>query len=205
MDLLIPVSKELAEHGLVVGKKIYEDKLNFRDKTQWGGSSELQADVYGFIAEAVVCDFFNKPLPQLTRQSNDDYDVLLKGFKIDVKKVGFDKWKLKPKIWMNKKQFFRKREKIDGFLFCTFRGGFESKKIRIDGYKGDIKIKQELKVWVPVAGKCKLLLAGWIKTEDVEANSKTTLLKDKDGNVKDELLTVKEESLLDVKELMENA
>ncbi len=202
MDLVVPISKELVEHGFKIGVKVYRDKLNFRDKTKWGGSNELQADVYGFIAEAIVCDYFKQPLPELTKQTNDEFDMVLDGQKIDIKKVGFNKRNYTPRISINKRQFERKKDKIDSFLFCTFKGGFESKKVLIETTKGNVKVKQGLDVWIPIAGTCKLWLIGWIKSVDVEGVARQLFLKDNEGNVVDELIRIDERNLNDIKELI---
>ena len=89
-EFCIPITEKAVAHGLKVGVKVYKDKSNFKDKWFIGGASELQADVYGFIAETVVDEYFNKPFPELTPQQVDAFDLILKGMRVDVKEVSKD-------------------------------------------------------------------------------------------------------------------
>ncbi len=198
-EFLIPVSKKAVEYGFKVGKKVYCDKLNFPDKFRLGGSSELQADVSGFIAETVVAEFFKQPFPQLTKQKNDEYDLLLKDKRIDVKKVGYARHSRRARILLHKRQFQRKKNLIDIFLFCTFQGSFTQQQTMV---MHPNKMTEKLSVYVPIGDENKLWLIGWIKSEDVEKNAKTFERKDKDGKVLSESYWLKEKDLKNVKELM---
>ena len=179
----IPISVEAAKYGLALGEKVYSDKLKFKNKWLFGGNSELQADIYGFIAETVVCDFFGSPWPKLTPGENDVFDLMIGDLRVDVKKIS-------NRIALNKKQFYRKRSEIDAFLFCTFTGEFNNV------VAGDPKLGKRVFVPVPIVGKLNLL--GYIKTEDVERKSKMF----KWENSEDEAYGIPESKLNDIKELI---
>lgn len=196
----IPVSLDAIKHGFEIGRKVYIDKLNFPDKWHMGGANELQADVYGFIAETVVCEFFKQPLPELTKQKNDDFDLKFNNLRIDVKKVGYSRNTGRPKITLNRKQFDRKKHLNDAFLFCTFTGAFEQKSIEVPTKEGGF---ERHLIYLPVGKFGKLWLIGWIKTEDVEKSSRKYFWKDAKGNPKDESLLVFEKNLKSIKELIE--
>jgi len=196
----IPLTKTAVNHGFNVGVKVYEDKLSFPDKWHMGGANELQADVYGFIAETAVDEFFGQPLPALTKQKNDLFDLKLGGMNIDVKKVGYSRFSTRTKITLNKKQTLRKMKFIDAFLFCTFNGAFETTEIKVNKKKGGW---EPLKVFVPVPVDSHLWLIGWIKSDEVEKKSKIYVWKDRNGKPRDESFWLKEEDLRDVKELIE--
>ncbi len=161
-DLLIPVTQEAVKHGMTVGIKVYRDKLSFPDKFKFGGANELQADIYGFIAETVVCDYFKQPIPELMKGKLDEFDLILKDLRVDVKKVGYERFSKRTKITLNKKQFDRKKDKIDAFLFCTFKGSFTQLEAGVGKHQ----------VFIPTPNMGKLWLIGWIKSEDVEKKAK---------------------------------
>ena len=190
--VMIPVSKTAVEHGLKLGKKVYLDKIDFPDKFHIGGASELQADIYGFIAESAVCEFFNVEKPKFFKQKNDEYDLIINDLRVDVKKVGFDRRTKKPRITLNKKQFYRKKTKIDAFFFVTFKGGFQQ--ATSNGFQ----------IWYPIPEISYLAVLGWISSSEVEAKSKTYVWKDKMGKPIDESFSIKENVLRNVKELMFN-
>ncbi len=190
--LEISVSKKAVEHGLKLGEKVYIDKLNFPDKLKFqGGANELQADIYGFIAESMVCEHFNQPLPAFKKQKVDKYDLMIRGLRVDVKKVGFSRRTGAPMITINKHQFARKKGKIDAFLLCAFKGVFHEVEIR--GFK----------VFTPTSVAGKLLLVGWILTREVERKARTYFWKDKDGTPKDESYRLQVRQLHNAKELIE--
>lgn len=191
-DFKIKASKRAVEHGLKLGKKVYQDKLNFNDKWFLGGANELQADIYGFIAESIVCEYFDKPLPAFTPQENDEYDIVLGDLRIDVKKVGYSSNTKRPKITLNKKQFERKKKKIDAFLFCTFTGAFNQ-----------IQAGGQFQVFVPIPEISQLWMLGWIRTEEVEKRARTYYWKNKDGSVRDESWLLQQRSLLPIQELID--
>jgi hypothetical protein len=189
---VIPVSKEAVEHGFKLGAKVYTDKLNFPGKFFLGGASELQADIYGFIAETAVCEYFKQPFPAFTPQTNDEFDVMIAGKRVDVKKVGFSSYTKQPKITLNKKQYARKRNLIDVFLFCTFEGGFEQKIVGKEGYQ----------VFVPMPGMSTIWLIGWIESKKVSEVARTYFWKDRDGKPRDEAWLLRLNQLKEVKELI---
>ena len=192
-NLKIPVSKKAVDYGLELGKKVYLDKLDIKDKTDRGSLNNLQADIYGFIAESVVCEFFNQPFPAFTKGELDEFDIKLKGLKIDVKKVSYSSTTKVPKIIINKRQFFRKYDKIDAFLFCTFKGNFESIEAG----------PSKMQVWIPTPVFGSLDLLGYAMKEDIEKNSKIHVWKKRDGSPLDEGLIVDEKVLKDSRELIE--
>ena len=199
---LIPIKKELINHGFRVGKKVYEDKLKFSNKWDTGQANALQADVYGFIAEAVVCDYFSQPLPELTKGKNDCYDLVHKEKRIDVKKVGYSRASGRTKITLNKRQFDRKKDLIDQFLFCTFEGAFNKIKVCVKAKNGKDTVYE---IYVPVEGLTKVWLIGYINTEDVIKSSKIYVWKDREGNPTGESYWIKEKKLRPVEELLEES
>jgi len=190
-NLEIPVSREAVEHGFKLGLKVYQDKLKFPDKFRLGGAGELQADIFGFIAECVVCEYFKQPFPAFTPKKNDAFDVKIKGLRIDVKKVGYSNYSKQPKITLNKRQFDRKKDKIDAFLFCTFKGAFDQKE-NILGYQ----------VTYPLPELSRLALLGWEFTSNVELKGKTYLWKNRDGSPRDESWELRLNQLKDIRELV---
>ena len=188
---LIPVSQTAVEHGFKIGWKVYQDKQNFRSKWIASASKELQADVSGFIAESVICEHTGHLLPQLTTQKIDDYDLLINGFKVDVKKVTYSRFSSKTKITLNKKQFDRKNKKIDIFLFCNFEGSFTSKSVGA------------MNIFVPIPTTGKLWLIGWIKSEDVTRLATIHIWQDQDGNEIDKGYRLLEKDLRPISELLE--
>ena len=196
----IPLTVKAVNHGFNIGVKVYNDKLSFPDKWHVGGANELQADIYGFIAETAVDEFFGQPLPALTKQKNDLFDLKLGGLNIDVKKVGYSRFSTRTKITLNKKQTLRKMKFIDAFLFCTFNGEFDRKKVQVNTKDGGWDV---LEVYIPSPIASHLWLIGWIKSEDVESKSRIYVWKDRDGKPRDESYWLKEEDLRDVKELIE--
>jgi len=192
-EVLIPVSKKAVEHGFKLGVKVYKDKLKFPDKFRLGGARELQADVFGFIAESVVCEYFGKPLPSFTPQQNDVFDIKLKGLKIDVKKVGYSKHSKSPEVVLNKRQFDRKKDKIDAFLFCTFKGAFAQQE-NVLGYQ----------ITYPLPELGKLSLLGWIPTGHVEVKAKTKTWASHKGVTGDEAWKLNLSDLKSVEELLSN-
>jgi len=196
----VPLTVNAVNHGFKIGVKVYEDKLSFSDKWHVGGANELQADIYGFIAETVVDEFFGQPLPALTKQKNDLFDLTLGGLNIDVKKVGYSRFSARTKITLNKKQTLRKMKYIDAFLFCTFNGAFDQKMVKVDTKDGDWEV---LEVWLPQPIASHLWLIGWIKSGEIEEKSRIYVWKDKSGKPRDESFWLKEEDLRDVKELIE--
>lgn len=195
---LIPVSEKAVAHGFNVGVGVYHDKLNFPDKWHIGGANELQADIYGFIAESVVCEFFGYPMPVLTKGKNDAFDLVIAGKKVDVKKIGYSKLNRKTKITINKKQYLRKKHLIDVFLFCTFNGSFLQVPVEVDEHGH----KKFYKVFMPTGGLCELWLIGWIDSPDVEKVAKTYVWKDKQGNPTGESFRLFEDNLKPVEELI---
>jgi len=193
-DLVIPVSKEAVEHGFKLGVKVYRDKLRFPDKFNLGGANELQADIFGFIAECVVCEYFETPFPKFTPKKNDIYDLKIRGLRVDVKKVGYSSYTKQPKITLNKRQFDRKKDRIDAFLFCTFKGAFDQKE-NILGYQ----------ITYPLPELGRLCLLGWVLSSNVELKGKTYVWKDRDGRPRDESWELKLGLLKDVRELISDA
>jgi hypothetical protein len=185
----LPVSKEAVEHGFRLGLKVFQDKMNWPDKFNLGLQSGLQADVHGFICESVVNEFFGVALPSFTPKKNDEFDLKLKGLRIDVKKVGYDSNK-RVKIVINKRQFERKKDKIDGFMFCTFTGAFNYVMTDL-GYQ----------VNHPLPELSKLNVLGWLPTGHVELKSKLYEWKDRNGKVIDVSLKLLESDLKSVEEL----
>ncbi len=190
-DLVIPVSKEAVEHGFKLGLKVYTDKLKWPDKFHLGGASELQADIFGFIAECVVCEYFGKSFPKFTPKDKDIYDLKIKGLKVDVKKVGYSSRTKEPKITLNKRQFDRKKDRIDAFLFCTFKGAFDQKE-NILGYQ----------ITYPLPELGRLCLLGWVLSSHVELKAETYVWKDREGKPRDESWLLKLNQLKDVRELI---
>ena len=188
---LIPVSRAAIDHGFQVGWKIYRDKQNFPSKWSASASKELQADVFGFIAESVVCEHLGHEFPKLTAQRLDDYDLLINGLKVDVKKVTYSRFSSKTKITLNKKQFDRKKNKIDAFLFCNFEGSFTSESVGV------------LKIFIPIPNMGKLWVIGWIKSEDVTRLATIHIWRDRDGKEIDKGYKLLEEDLRPISELLE--
>jgi len=188
----IPISKEAAKHGIMLGKKVYLDKIDFPDKFHYGGANELQADIYGFIAETVVCEYFGVDFPAFTPQQNDEFDLMIKDLKVDVKKVGYSRKTKQPKITLNKRQFARKKTKIDVFLFCTFEGAFQQLKVGINDYQ----------IFVPIPTLGTLRLLGWVNSTEVEKISRTYVWKDREGKPMDESWQIPISKLKLVEELL---
>lgn len=188
----IPVSRKAVEHGLKLGVKVYYDKLGFPDKFHIGGASELQADIYGFVAETVVCEFFKHSLPKFLSNQLDEFDLKIKGLKVDVKKVSYSRYNKKAKITLNKRQYNRKKNKIDVFLFCTFTGAFQQYKTGVGDHQ----------IFLPIPEIGKLDLLGWIFSLDVEKKGSVYVWRDEDGNPKDESWQLLEKDLKNIKELL---
>ena len=112
------LTKELLDKAREFSKEVYERKLARPDKFKTG--AEKGADFEGFLFEFAVCDFFRIPRPKLLKGTNlDEFDVKLKGKRIDVK---HSRARL-----INRAQFERKKGKIDAFLFGkTILMDFES-------------------------------------------------------------------------------
>ncbi len=192
-EFMIPITKKAVRHGFEVGYKVYQDKLSFGEKFVVGGVSELKADLDGFIAETVVCEFFKHEFPSLSPGKNDAFDLIIKNFKVDVKKVGFCKQSGRPKMTIDKKQLSRKVNLIDAFLFTAFKGQFEQK---FCGAK-------KLLVWIPVPGACKLWLVGWISSKEVANKGRTYVWTNPDGTPRNESWQVFEKDLNKIEELIE--
>ena len=106
--LTLKITKDLLAEAREFSKEVHKRKKLNKDKFITG--KEEEADFLGFLLEFAVCDYFNKPKPILYEGKQvDDYDILLKGKKIDIKhsKICF----------INKRQYERHKGKTDGFLF----------------------------------------------------------------------------------------
>lgn len=191
--MIIPVTKAAVEHGFKLGAKVYTDKLISSDRAFFCGASELQADIYGFIAESAVCEHFKQPFPSFNSPKSDEFDLLLNGKRVDVKKVGFSSYTKQPKITLNKKQYERKRNLVDVFLFCTFEGGFEQKTVG----------KQGFQVFVPMAGLGTIWLIGWIESKKVSEIARTYFWKDHEGKHGDEAWLLREDQLKKMEALIQ--
>ena len=186
----IPVSKTAFEHGVELGLKVYKDKLNLKGKTK-KGASELQADIYGFVAESCVCEYFKEPLPGFTPHLNDSYDLMLGGKRVDVKKVSFQARDGNPKITIKKKAYYNKTE-IEAYLFVTFEGALEQKLIGESGHR----------IFIPIPELSKLWLLGWIETTKIEQVARSYFYRNQDGTPQDESWELSLKDLKPVKELI---
>jgi len=191
----ITVTKEALEHGFNVGKKVYVDKLRFPDKYHLGGANELQADIYGFIAETQVCEYFGYKFPELIKGANDEFDLIINNKKIDVKKVGYSRYTKKPKITVNKKSYDRKKDLVDAFLFCTFNGNFQQQDVKVND--------KSYRIFLPTVGFNSLNLIGWIESLEVEKVASVYVWKDKEGNPVSESYKLSEKHLKPMEELIE--
>jgi hypothetical protein len=100
--------KEIVDKARVFSKRVYALRKGNKDK--WVDDSEKEADFLGFLFEFAAARYFDTPEPKLyERKASDDYDVVLKGMKVDLKHS--------PKCLINKEQFERKKGKADAFLF----------------------------------------------------------------------------------------
>jgi hypothetical protein len=153
--LSIKVTKKPVEHGLQLGKKVYVEKLS---NSKICNAKSLQADIYGFIAQSIVCDYFKKELPNF--EENNDYDLIIKNKRIDVKKVGYNNNDKRIMILINKRQYERKQGKIDYFMFVTFSGTFQQ--ILVNDYQ----------LFIPMPEMSNLNILGYINIKDIEKNSK---------------------------------
>lgn len=152
--LSIKVTKKPVEHGLQLGKKVYVEKLS---NSKVCNAKSLQADIYGFIAQSIVCDYFGAELPNF--EENNDYDLIIKNKRIDVKKVGYNNNDKRIMILINKRQYERKIDKIDYFMFVTFAGTFQQ--VIINDYQ----------LFIPMPEMSNLEILGYINIKDVEKNS----------------------------------
>ena len=104
----IKIPKELIAKAREFSTEVHKQKKFNKDKFKTG--NEEQADFLGFLLEFCVCEYFNKPKPILYKGKQvDDYDILLKGKKIDIKHSQV--------CFVNKEQYDRHKGKTDGFLF----------------------------------------------------------------------------------------
>jgi len=189
-EYAIELSERAAKHGLELGKKVYMDKLNFPDKFHLGGAHELQADIYGFMAESCVCEHFKHPLPAFKKQENDEYDLIINDRKVDVKKVGFSKYSKKPLITLNKRQYNRKKNKIDVFLFGIFKGAFNSEEV--GGFQ----------LTIPLPKISRFVLLGWIPSSEILKKAQNYEWKNRAGEVIDVSYKLRVSQLYPVEELI---
>jgi len=191
----ILVSKKACLHGVELGKKIYLGKVKKSNGFYRGSANELQADIYGFAAKAVICEFFESPLPSFEPSNVKKYDLLSGDKKIVVKKVGFSRFTKQPKVTINKRQYSFKKDYVDAFLFCTFTGGLQQVSAGVGDYQ----------IFIPLPIFSKLWLLGWLKSDEVEKIGRTHIWKDNNGKASGESWDFKQLQLRPMETLLTEA
>lgn len=175
----IKVSKTATDYGLQLGKKVYTDKLQSEKQSN---AKLLQADIYGFIAQSIICEHYGKELPSF--EGNKEYDLIINDKRVDVKKVGYNNIDKKIIILVNKNQFERKKDKIDYFMFVTFTGTFQQ------------MIINDYQLFIPMPELSYLNILGYININDIKENS--TIYKFyKNNKVYDEAYNIDINKLVD--------
>jgi len=159
----IEITKDPYYHALRLGKKVFNNKLA-RGKRNVE-SKNLQSDLYNFILQSVISNYFNSKLPEF----GEPYKLLINDKNLDVKKVNYDNLSQRTIGRINKHQHDSNIGKQDGYLFSSIAGDFRQS--LFSGYE----------IYLPIPTRSSVLLWGWDTLDNITKNGKTYTKTNKYG------------------------